>query len=320
MNQYEFVEKLQKERMNYYISGTNIMVCCPFHGDTSPSLGINFYKGKYNCLGCDAHGGVKEIIKIIFDEDFIPEEVIEDIEEDSIEDDIRVDSIINKIKEVRHTDNKKLKIKVLVNFDDSNYSKPNENTDSEYWKYLFDRNIHDESIERFSIRCGFWKGDKRILIPMRDEHGRLISVVGRSITTNYKKTKVRKSKGSDANKVLFGLYELLKNKYYGLYRIGVLVEGEIDVIYLQQNSLPAIGVGKKKISDIQMNKLVKNFDFIFVNLDGDADEREVMNCYSLVRSYMGCSVIRLPKNKDPNDLSKKEIIMIYKNVFHKSLE
>ncbi len=40
------------------------MLCCPFHGDRTPSL--HFYKGRYHCFGCGAGGDATDFTARLF--------------------------------------------------------------------------------------------------------------------------------------------------------------------------------------------------------------------------------------------------------------
>lgn len=50
-----------------------VMICCPFHGDSNPSLSINEGRRIWNCLGCNRGGGylnfITEYDKIVVGKD-----------------------------------------------------------------------------------------------------------------------------------------------------------------------------------------------------------------------------------------------------------
>lgn len=55
----EFILNELKKRLNFKTTKRAAMICCPYHDDSTPSLGV-FHSGKYqgywNCLGCKEKG------------------------------------------------------------------------------------------------------------------------------------------------------------------------------------------------------------------------------------------------------------------------
>ena len=42
--------------------GVNLMACCPFHGEKSPSFSVSVTKGIYKCFGCGRAGNAVNFI------------------------------------------------------------------------------------------------------------------------------------------------------------------------------------------------------------------------------------------------------------------
>lgn len=300
-----FIKDLQSRKIDYYISGENIMINCPFHGESNPSLGVHFGKNKFHCFSCGEAGGIVKLIRVLFDREDVKRE------EEYFEDSVNKESLQGILAELENVSNKSREkpstIKILINFNSELYERPF----GEYLDYLKRRKILNNTIEDFDLRCGWWKSDKRILIPVRDEYGRLVSVTGRSIVTDNKLFKIRKSKGADTAKVLFGLYNL-RRKHITVPKTIFVVEGEFDVMYLQQNGIPAVCLGTKRPSDVQMSKL-SHFNKVNLALDGDVGEEEYNEISSIFREYLDeVSVFKIPDMKDPNELSPKEVREIFK--------
>ena len=156
-----------------------------------------------------------------------------------------------------------------------------------------------------------WKD--RIVIPIVDENNKLLGCTARYIYDCDKSFKVRKIKGSDISKTLYGLRWIKK----GSPLIGV--EGEIDVMTLQQYDIPAIKTGK--FLSKEMIKTILNFtdEFIYCP-DGDVpwinknikqEKDSVSWQLKRLKKYMNVKYIELPDRKDPNDLSEKQIKEIF---------
>ena len=304
MNEKQFIEKLRESNIRHYRSGDNIEITCPFHKDKIPSLGVNFRTNVWNCLGCGEKGSGREQMNFLFEALFGG--WIEEEEEDESEDTKDLSELRSKIERIKDKGIKqeKGKIKVLKSFDINDYEKPHD----AYADYLKGRKIYQAVWDRFDIRCGYYKNQHRIIVPMYDEFGRLVSVFARSIENNTT-LRIRKTKNSDVKKILFGL-----NNIKGKRKV-VLLEGEIDTIYMQQYNIPAVGLGKKVVSDIQLYKIGKYFKKVILSLDGDVEKEEVKKVANLISTVTDVEIAWMPKNKDPNNLCFGEIFEIYKKHF-----
>jgi DNA primase len=299
-----FIHELKHHNIRWNNSGNNIMIMCPFHNDTSYSLGITWNGGKYenskifNCLSCHERGPIWYLYKYLFELEELNEEFFE---EETIKQDLS--EIRERIYKIRRGDSQKDKIKVLKNFDINRYKRPT----MEYAQYLKKRKLTKQTCREFNIRGGMWKGDKRILIPMKDEYGRLISMYGRSIR-NDGKGKVIKSKNSDVGKILFNLNKAKIFKYC------VLTEGEIDALYLWQYKIPTVSAGTTSLTDWQLYKLSVYFETVFLALDGSVKKKIWLKTLRQIQEYIPIvKQIQLPFDKDPNELDEKEV---YKNFGH----
>lgn len=309
-------EELEKRGINGKIVNENFMFCCPYHGENHPSFGINIVdgekKGLFNCFSCGEKGNFFHLISFLDDISF----------EDAIrlfkKGDIDVSVILNLKKYFFNSLSEKSKvnkIKVL----DEDILKKFKFPYGKFLKYLKSRKINENSLKKWNILCcdeDFeklkWKD--RIIIPIRDEKNRLISLTARSIIDNIEKSyKVRKVKSSDVKKVLFGL------QYIPKYSSIVLVEGEFDCIYLQQFKIPAVCISGNDVSNEQIVKLMKWTSDIIISLDGDIPLKRNDGLPSIKKlkdkliKYFNINYVILPKDKDPNDLSKKEIEKYYRD-------
>ena len=313
MTEKQFLSELKKRDIYHYRSGNNIMLNCIFHSEKTPSMGVNFKKGVFHCFSCEVTGNIAKLGRALFEgeteieEDFGEEETVEILK--------LTDRLEKRLKSI-NIKSSKLTIKVLINSSFKNF--PSVKRHLEYTHYLLGRKIKSESWRKWNIRCGEWRGVKRILIPMYDEYKRLIAIYGRAISDD-KVMRIRKTKDSDAGKILFGLEHLRKRRKV------VLVEGEFDAIYLQQCGVPAVSLGTKRPTEIQLMKMAKYFSRAYLSLDGDVPERTfkdkkgnkiigVLEIVKNIREYVPTDVINLPDKKDPNDLTNREVLKIYEKL------
>lgn len=310
MTESQFVKEIEKRDIRYFRSGDTLMVNCIFHNEKNPSLGVNFRKKTFHCFSCGVTGNIIKLKKALFEgeteikENFEGDKVIEILES--------VGRLRKKVKNINIISSK-LMIKVLIN---SNFFERFSSVKGhiDYIDYLYSRNINCDSWNKWNIRCGDWRGVKRILIPMYDEYKRLIAVCGRSLEDD-KYLRIRKSKDADVGKILFGLEHL------GRRRKAVVVEGEFDAIYLQQFGVPAISLGTKKPTEIQLMKMAKYFSKVVLALDGDVPMRTqkikgnltlgINDIKKSISEVVSVEIVRLPYNKDPNKLSKIEVNTLF---------
>ena len=285
-------------------SGNNSMICCPFHGESNPSLGIKIKgssRGLFNCFSCGEKGNFFHLLAFIDNVSF--EEIIRKYKSSDID-----VGTIKRLKEYFFSsmtnEDYKRKIKVIDKKFLNKFKKPY----GVYLNYLLNkRKISKKMVKDFNILCcdeGKWKG--RIIIPVIDEKERLIGCTARYIYKCEKYEKVRKVKNSDVGKVLFGSHNIKHGTNV------ILVEGEIDMIYLQQYNVPAIQTGKNPTS-YQMAKLIDFTDRCTLSLDGDVGKDFLRQKRNELSKYLSTDIIYLPEDKDPNDLSEQEIKKIYKD-------
>lgn len=319
-------EELNKRGFEGRMSGENLMLNCPFHDDENPSFGIrigNEKKGIYNCRGCGQSGNFFNLISYLDNITF--DQAVNKYQKDKIDSKYLIElktffenNLASKKKKKKNKKIKSYKKSFLNKF-----KKPY----GDFLEYLCDRKINDESIEKFNILCCDGKGrgyasqwEDRIIIPVVNKDDKLISCTARHIYDNDKKNKVRKIKDSESYKCCFGLKWIKKGSPL------VLVEGEFDMIYLQQFHIPAICVGK--FPSKEQIEIIINFDSdeVALSLDGDVgwkakkDKKGRINEKDSLKyikkrlsKYMKIEVIKLPRSKDPNELSKEEVKKYYKN-------
>lgn len=319
----DIIKELEQRGIEGKVIGDNYLACCPFHEDTHPSFGIllseyiyrnnkKFYKGTYNCYSCGETGSFFDLIAYL---DNIPfEDIVKRYSSEKLD-----LSVINDIKKTlfdylfkKELNNNSIKVfnNTLLNLFKKPYGK--------YLDYLYnERKLGTIIINKFKILCcdrnnGKLNWEGRVIIPIYDLKNRLIDMVGRKIFEEDKLYKVRKIKGSDRGKVLFGLNFIKKGTPL------VIVEGEFDAIYLQQFNIPAVSIGTSSISSTQLTKIIKFTDKAILSLDGDIPYSNTKNRISIKKeknkllNFIDVDIIKLPLKKDPNDLTEKEVNFYYK--------
>lgn len=184
-------------------------------------------------------------------------------------------------------------------------------------KYVEQRKIPSEyhSIlrysEDFSKLIGTGEPEKRLIIPICDEHGSLVSFQGRAI---------RNSKIKYIHHIVED-----RNAWFNMNRVGgenvFVLEGPIDAMFLS-NSVATMGLGNWRRIPQFLQK--KNLTFV---LDNEPRNREVVEIMLQI-AKSGYNICIWPENiryKDinemvMNDLRPIEIEKIIRNNTHKNLE
>ena len=171
-------------------------------------------------------------------------------------------------------------------------------------EYLAEREIADKSIAEWQL--GWLPAERRIVIPGKDENGRLRFLIKRAISERQI-PKYLYSEGFAKTSLLFGAcnIDLGMISSSGL----ILVEGSLDVIRLHQhglrNGVAILGTG---ISEQQARIVARiNPPRIFLFFDRDsAGIRNIELAVPMLRKYP-LYVVRYPSGKnDPAVLSKSE--------------
>ena len=162
--------------------------------------------------------------------------------------------------------------------------------------FLHKRGITDVDIKKYKIGfcdSGLYEG--RIIIPSYDDKGLLNYFVGRSFVGEKMKYK---NPNVSRDIVPFDWYIAWSKPI-------VLCEGVFDAMSIRSNAIPMLS---KKPSKSLLHKIFeKNVKTIYIALDDDA-KKDAYNMSEFFRDFgIDCKVVKLPTDKDPNDLGWKKI-------------
>ena len=293
-----YQDELEKQGIETHgmLGEDNVSVLCPFHGDTEPSGEVHISRGTFYCFSCQASASfpkyLAEALGITYREAV---ERVGDAE--------RADSVLDEIEELfEDAVEEPFRYYQQKWFHDK--FPPVIGTPGE--EYMRGRKIVREMLRRFDIRWGTegkWKD--RVIIPVYDWNGKLVTWAGRHTGDAQPKTRKPRS----GLRTLFGLNMLLKRRPRGLFNRLIIQEGEIDSIWSQQCGYPAVStMGTAKLTAEQLCLIQKYADTVVFCYDSDeagrkATARGVHDLREIAPAYS----VRLPRGKDPNDLSGDEL-------------
>ena len=162
--------------------------------------------------------------------------------------------------------------------------------------FLHKRGITDVDIKKYKIGfcdSGLYEG--RIIIPSYDDKGLLNYFVGRSFVGEKMKYK---NPNVSRDIVPFDWYIAWSKPI-------VLCEGVFDAISIRSNAIPMLS--KKPSKSLLQKIFEKNVKTIYIALDDDA-KKDAYNMSEFFRDFgIDCKVVKLPTDKDPNDLGWEKI-------------
>jgi DNA primase len=298
-----------KRRVDVVPTNSGAMICCPFHDDSNPSLGVEIRRGIFHCFSCGESGTIYKLLAKLdgvsvdeirehYQEEWKAQRILEELE--------------GQLFDQAFEDAGGSLLYLTRKYKEESFDKafPLLSVSEEGMAYMGLRGIEDETIKAFDLRWGLvGKYKDRVIIPIRDDQGRLISYTGRSINPDVQ-PKTRKPKGNKALYTLFGLYQLWKSscRLEWLSPL-ILVEGEIDAMYLQQLGIPAVAtMGTSSLTNPQVELIIEHGKRVFLLFDGDdAGKKATFSAKGKLSQYLPVYEVELPKGKDPNDLTPGEV-------------
>ncbi|MGQ7045691.1 CHC2 zinc finger domain-containing protein [Bacillus cereus group sp. Bce003] len=283
--------------------GRNVMACCPFHEDSSPSFGVDTETGVYNCFGCGAKGSFGHLVKYLDDFD-----TVYDAE----------DYLINMFGRYAVDVDEPIELQFTDDLLGTDYWLEEELTRQYDFRhpYLGTRGISEKWQSLMGI--GFCKRSNAITIPWRDYQGRLLTFKKRSVLKKkfwYDPVMPPRIKAE----TLWGLDKVLK---WRLNKVAI-TEAELDGLSVwQAEQVGDIGIGGNQFNDEQARTLIKVMpsDTEFISFT-DNDEGGILATELIAERLAGrykvsqvdWGIIEREDVKDANDLTTDEIRLLLAN-------
>lgn len=241
---------------------------CPFCDDDKGHLGVSRNKGIFHCFKCNASGRIRDLKPSLNE---FTERVKERLEPR--------ETIVTTPTELELPESFR-----YITCDRSNRA----------FRYLIDRRIDEEEIERYDIgQCisGFFA--HRIIIPIYEKE-KLTYFVGRT----YMNAVPRYMNSPTPKKgIIFKTFETRVSE-------AIIVEGIYDALRIGK-WFPTIALLGKIADKEQLIKIEALATRTKVMLDNDA-HREGFNLYNQLNNFMHTKVIFI-NQKDPGELTKEEV-------------
>ena len=170
-----------------------------------------------------------------------------------------------------------------------------------YFETLYERGFDDHTLHEFEV--GFSKKRQRIVVPLRDEFGKLVGFSGRAISVDQEPKYW--DKGAPKKYILFNLHRAKK------FSTAIVVEGPFDVMKVFQagfeNVVGTLGGG---FTRHQAFKLTQYFRDAILFTDNDEAGRALANKVqeAMRRAGKQISFVKYPEGvKDPGEMTAIQI-------------
>ncbi len=276
LDKLDVTEVLDDCGINYSITGQNAMFCCPFHGETNPSCGMNIETGLWGCFACEEKGNV---ISFVAKFDNTSNEIAEaKIRKNFINHNIdpnSIESVVNKILENK-CDNTKANNIVIPEWTLGQYTKN--------YDYMYSRGFTKETLDYFKVVYN--ETNKYQGFPVYNTEGGLVGISGRN-TLNQEPRYLPLIRFQKAQ-VVFNLHKVDVSKPV------IIVEGEINCIAMYQHGYKnTIAVLGASVAHDQI-EILKNSDIkeLIIFFDTDpAGEKGTNKLISELWKYMKIKVV-----------------------------
>ena len=319
--------------------GTNYWGRCPFHHEKTASFSVNASGQFFYCFGCHKSGDVISFIMEIESLDF--NDAVKFLAE-------RVKMPLPEIKyddeKIREQKKQKERILELLRETALFYVK-NLRSDkgSAHYEYALKRKFTPETLVKFGFGASLdfntlpkylkekgytyeemvlagavgekngryfdWLGG-RLIIPLIDQFGNVISFAGRRIdgVKEQKYMNTRESLVFSKGKTFFNINNLKKAKNETGIDSIILVEGHLDVVSMVQGGLNNVLASMGTAFTKDQARILKRYtDKVIVSFDGDfaGQKATIKGLEILSEEGLDVKVMSLPDGKDPDDIVRE---------------
>lgn len=276
-------------------NGQEYNLYCPFHKNrNSPAFFINIKTGLWQCFNpsCGKKGNFRQLYKAITGKPYGK--------------DIKLDPAALK----RAIDNGFRKNEYVDELDISDVEIDYSNSDELNKLSIFmERGLTPETLEYFEV--GFSNIKDRIVIPVRNQHYKLVGFIGRAIKAEQE-PRYLYNKGFKRADVLFNINNA-KN-----YDTCIIVEGSVDAMMVHQAGFPnVVSTLGAQVSPNQVKIMKKYFDKIIIFSDND-DAGNAMRD-DIIKLCCGKELFIVENNtgcKDPGEMTSIQIQEVINNKKH----
>jgi len=307
------VSKIFDEKKIPYKRGwKDLLICCPFHNDSRPSMTVKENWLAFHCFWCKTKGTIVKLLAKLLGVNYrkILEELGIEIDDNSIPTDEKLQELFEKLNKVNENSLKEEEYLFLEEDILEKYKI--------YWvadipAYLLNRFKGDfKGIQSLIEKYGIWfhREQNFITIPIRDENWLLMAVYGRNAKLNASPSEPRykmfeKIEWFSKNKYIFNIENNLNSEEL------ILVEWPFNAMLLNLYGINnVVSMYGTDIKSEQIQLLLKNRRRLFIWVDAD---RAGTSCLLNLHKYLDWKVdlFYLQTEQDAFYYTKEQIFQLF---------
>lgn len=294
----------------------DMLICCPVHGESNPSMGVSAEKQVCHCFSCGFAGNFPWLLFKSQPDRFRSYAEAEEYFDERYElEHHKVSERVFNIPRYEATFNKEI-IKSSKSQEIPLYTIAPFKSGKETYKYFYDRGFDKEDVKEFMI--GRDLRSKTVTIPIFNADNKLVGVIGRFISKNRKHNERYKIYSFERGKLTYPL-----NKFEPIDDTMIIVEGSFDAIKMHKlgyTNTQALMSNNMTIEQADLiAHLVSKVIYIGDNDRQGAKAREE-NIKMLKDRDVKVLVVDYPDyGKDPCDWKDKDIHNMISNAHFKKL-
>lgn len=272
--------------------GTELTSCSPFRNESSPSFSINLETGQWIDFGATGESqGKGNLVTLLA---YLRYETYEETER----------YLVDKYG-LNNIDLETFKLNIQLEKEEAALPTISPEEYSKYayrHPYLMNRGISEKVQKAFKI--GYDRENYAVAFPWFDRDGNIVNVKFRSVRSKH----FHYADGQQIRNHLYGIHFIMNLKVNNSYV--VVVESEIDALYLWTHGHPAVAIGGSNITKTQLD-LLRRTGVKEIVIATDNDEVGLKTKQKIANSLLGTmtvTAIAFPDGrKDVNDMSPEEL-------------
>ena len=289
-----------------YSEKPNMQICCPVHGESTPSMGVNVDTLQSHCFACHFKGNLSWLVYNARKDDFkgvweVNEWIYKKYGVDLDEESKKELSFVNK-QLIRYEDVKDdVEVEKTRKVVPRSFLAPYK-SGKETFKYFFNRGFTKETLEKFMI--GRDITEKLVTVPIYWEDNQLAGMIGRYIDKNRPKNSRYAVREVPKAEITFP-----QNHLEVIDDTIIIVEGLLDALWLHQLGFPnAQAILGNEMSYKQRDYLITKASKFVVMTDGDTGGKTASErIHRLLKGYTLYEVEYPEGKKDAQECTFDEI-------------